>query len=281
MIKNTTLMKLKRILSKFDHIYKNYVSKIERGFFFRYNFIYKNYLRLIKGFKFSPLIPQNVVWMNTTLKTKGELDFTVRKIIDSKLNLHPNILEKNWDSLISLNIILHNSDNSARLLDAGGEINSLILSWLYQFGYANLNCLNLTFKKKSKRGNIQYFPGDLTNTVFPDDYFDIITCLSVIEHGVNEERFFKEMYRILKKGGLLITSTDYWEIKIDTTDYSAYGTPVYIYDKNSIENLLKIAYNNGFQLFSSEIDYTCQDKVATWKKFNLNFTFIIFCLQKQ
>ena len=281
MIKNTILMKLKRILLKFDEIYENYFSLIERGFFLQYNFFYKNYLRVIKGFKFNPLIPKNVEWRNTTLKTKDEVDFAIRKLNNSKLNPHPNVPEKNWDSLIALNLILQNNDSSARILDAGGEINSLILSWLYQFGYMNLNCLNLTFKKKSKRGNIEYFPGDLTNTIFPDDYFDIITCLSVIEHGVNEDIYFEEMHRILKKGGLLITSTDYWESKIDTHNYYAYGNPIYVYNKNSIKNLLKIAYDNGFKLFSSEIDYKCQNKVVNWKKFNLNFTFIIFCLQKQ
>lgn len=273
-------MKFKRLLKKIEQVYENYISKIERGFFIKYPFFYKNYLRLIKGFRFSPLIPRNVNWINTTLKSKDELDLAIRKIKNSRLNLHPSIPEKNWDSLIALNIILQNTDPSARILDAGGQINSLILSWLYQFGYSNLNCLNLRFKKKSKRGGIEYFPGDLTNTIFPDNYFDIITCISVIEHGVDEKLYFKEMYRILKRNGLLITSTDYWEFKIKISNKIAYNNPVFVHDKNSIKDLLKRAYDQGFELFGSNLDLKSKEKVAYWKEFDLSFTFLIFCLKK-
>jgi ubiquinone/menaquinone biosynthesis C-methylase UbiE len=132
-----------------------------------------------------------------------------------------------------------------------------------------------------KRGKIEFIPGDLTNTDFPDNFFDIITCISVVEHGVNEEKYFKEMHRILKKGGLLITSTDYWESKLDKINNFAYNNPVFVYDKESIQNLLKKAYNKGFKLFGPEIDLSCQDKVVHWKRFSLKFTFLIFCLQKK
>jgi len=44
--------------------------------------------------------------------------------------------------------------------------------------------------------------------------FDYITSLSVIEHGVNIQNYFKEMNRILKKGGVLLTSSDYWPDKL-------------------------------------------------------------------
>ncbi len=47
--------------------------------------------------------------------------------------------------------------------------------------------------------------------------FDYITSLSVIEHGVNIENYFKEMNRVLKKGGMLLTSTDYWYDKINNS----------------------------------------------------------------
>ena len=49
-----------------------------------------------------------------------------------------------------------------------------------------------------------------------DSYFDSIICLSVIEHGFNEDLFFSQFSRILKKGGFLILSFDYWEKKINT-----------------------------------------------------------------
>ena len=274
-------MKLKRILLKLEDIYESYIIKLEQGYLLKHHIIYKNYLRLLKGFKFHPIIPKNIFWENSTLKSKEEVDLAINNITNLNLNLKLDVTEKNWDSLIALKITLQNTDKSAEILDAGGQITSLILHWLYQYGYGNLKCLNLIFDKKMKRGKIEFIPGDLTNTDFPDNYFDVITCISVIEHGVNEEKYFEEMNRILKKGGLLITSTDYWENKLDVLNKFAYNNPVFIYDKNSIQNLVNKANNNGFRLFGPEIDFSCQDKVVFWKKIGLKFTFLIFCLQKE
>lgn len=50
---------------------------------------------------------------------------------------------------------------------------------------------------------------DLEKTNFKNNMFDYITSLSVIEHGVNIQNYFKEMNRILKKGAVLLTSSDY------------------------------------------------------------------------
>ena len=143
-----------------------------------------------------------------------------------------------------------------------------------------LKCLNLTFNKRIKRGDIEFIPGDLTKTPFPNNHFDAITCISVIEHGVDEIKYFKEMYRILKKGGLLITSMDYWENEIDRISGLAYNNPIYMYNKNSIRNLLEKALKQGFILFGPDVDLNCQNKVVKWEKFNLDFTFLIFSLQK-
>ena len=274
-------MKLKSLTSKIETFYENYIARIEKGYLLKYHFIYKNYLRLVKGFRFSSNIPNKIPWMNTTLKNREEVNLAIKIIKASKLNLHPNVPEKNWDSLIALNIITQNRDKSAVILDAGGEKTSLIIFWLYQLGYSNLNCLNLTFNKRIKRGDIEFIPGDLTRTPFPNNYFDIVICISVIEHGVDKVKYFEEMNRILKKGGFLITSTDYWESKIETAGKLAYNNPISIYDKDSVKSLLNNAFKSNFRLYGPEIDLSCRDKVVNWKMFNLEFTFLIFCLQKK
>jgi SAM-dependent methyltransferase len=48
----------------------------------------------------------------------------------------------------------------------------------------------------------------LEETNYECNTFDFVTSLSVIEHGVDIHKYFMEMNRILKKGGLLLTSTD-------------------------------------------------------------------------
>ena len=42
---------------------------------------------------------------------------------------------------------------------------------------------------------------------FKVNFFDVITCLDVIEHVIDPNALLKEMYRVLKKNGTLILST--------------------------------------------------------------------------
>ncbi len=57
---------------------------------------------------------------------------------------------------------------------------------------------------------------------FPDNFFDTVYSKSVIEHFHYPERFVKEIYRVLKPGGLVITLCPSWEYnnKIYFEDYT-------------------------------------------------------------
>ena len=81
---------------------------------------------------------------------------------------------------------------------------------------------------------IHYEPGDATDTRFDTESFDAITCLSVVEHGVDLDGYFREAARILKPGGALVTSTDYFPDPVDTAGKHAYGVPVKIFDRDEI-----------------------------------------------
>ncbi|KKN66593.1 hypothetical protein LCGC14_0470080 [marine sediment metagenome] len=268
------------ILSKIKSLLKVFFRRLKITLILRSNIIYKNYLKYYKGLKFAPKPLIEVPWENTTLKSRSDVNLALKIIKNSNLNLHPNI-EKNWDSLIALKTILQNSTVSSRILDAGGDFDSIILHWLYQFNYKHLYALNLIFKKRVRKGYIENIPGDLTKTLFPDNYFDIITCFSVIEHDVDRDQYFKEMNRILKPNGLLITSTDFWSSKIDTEGLKAFNNPVYIFDKNSVKELLQKARNHNFKTFGRNIELNCQEKVVSWERYNLKYTFLIFSLQKE
>ncbi len=276
---NSHKNKSKTIISKMRSLLKAYLKRFKINLLLKNPFIYKRYLKYIKGLKFTPKPLIKIPWSNTTLKSREDIELALKIIKNSNLNFHPE-REKNWDSLIALKTILQNSSPSSRILDAGGDFFSIILNWLYQFNYKHLSALNLIFKKRIRKGNIEYIPGDLTKSRFPDNYFDIITCLSVIEHGVDGDKYFREMNRILKPNGLLITSTDYWISKIDTKGLVAYNNPIYIFDKKSIEILLEKAKKYGFRVFGNNVELNCQEKVVNWKKFNLTYTFLIFCLKK-
>lgn len=67
--------------------------------------------------------------------------------------------------------------------------------------------------KLLKRYKVNYQNGDLTNLPFQDEYFDVVSCVSVLEHLLPEDRIkgIKEMARVVKKGGKLIITYDKYE----------------------------------------------------------------------
>jgi len=132
----------------------------------------------------------------------------------------------------------------------GGELYSVILPWLFLCGFRDLTCINLVFKKKINRDPIIYEYGDITNTKFRNNSFEAITCLSVIEHGVDLEEYFKEMSRILKPGGILITSTDYWSTPIDTKNQVVYGLPIHVFTTDQVLKTINIAIKYGLTLIN-------------------------------
>ena len=121
---------------------------------------------------------------------------------------------------------------------------------------------------------------NLEATNYQNDMFDFVTSLSVIEHGIDIQRYFIEMNRILKKGGFLMTSTDYWPEKIiNTKCVLSQGTPDKIFDRNEIEYAITIGEKSGLKLIEP-IDYTHMDKVVHWKETGLDYTFIFFAMKK-
>ena len=218
-------------------------------------------------------------WHNAVLKTTEEAGGALRQV--HKLGLPPiRDLPKNWDSLAALDVILRRTAKDARVFDAGGELYSMILQWLYLYGYRNLSAGNLVFRKPIRKGPIVYHYSDITDTGFDSGLFDAITCLSVIEHGVDLPSYFREMSRILKPGGVLVTSTDYFESPVDTQGQVAYGVPIHIFDKSEIVDALEIARTFGLVLISP-LDLGSNEKVITWGgRHHLCYTFVVISLQK-
>jgi hypothetical protein len=87
------------------------------------------------------------------------------------------------------------------------------------------------------------------------------------------------MARILKPGGILITSTDYFDTKIDSKAQIAYGMPIHIFTREEITETLETARLFGLTP-TGPLDLNIGEKVVHWKKYDLCFTFVIFSLLK-
>lgn len=243
----------------------------------RYKPIYRFYLKCkygTNGLSESPNCPLP----NRVLQSRAEWEEALRKGKELRLPLHRSE-GKNWDHLAAVYAIVSTFPRSAVVLDAGAEFYSNVLPALFVYGYEHLYGMNLSFADPARRGPIRYLPGDITQTGFPDSFFDAITCMSVIEHGVPLRPYFQEMFRLLKPGGILITSTDYYPDHIDTMNQVAHGTPIKIFSRQEAEEMLSMASGCGFER-TAQIGLDCKARPVRWDLYNLEFTFLIFTLRK-
>lgn len=61
---------------------------------------------------------------------------------------------------------------------------------------------------EAERGNL--FVADLLHIPFPSDFFPTVVCSEVLEHVPNVRLAVREIYRVMKKNGVLIVSSPNW-----------------------------------------------------------------------
>ena len=216
---------------------------------------------------------------NGVLLTHDEVALSTRVVREAGLPEY-SVAAKNWDSLGAYGSILDRTTPDARVLDSGGIMESVIVTWLWLAGYRDLWCINPIFVRPFRHAAIHYEPGDATGTRFADEWFDAITCLSVVEHGVDLDGYFREAARILKPGGVLITSTDYFSEPIDVRGARAYGTDVKIFTRTEIEDALALASGYGL-VPTGPVPLESDDKPVHWELTGLDYTFVMFTLVKE
>ena len=100
---------------------------------------------------------------------------------------------------------------------------------------------------------VKYVIGDLMDTKLPDSYFQNITCLSVIEHEVDIQKFVTEVSRILSDSGKLYLTFDYWNPKLKTT-VKLYGLAWSPLDQDETQILIKEFESKNLYLVD-EVDW--------------------------
>jgi SAM-dependent methyltransferase len=179
------------------------------------------------------------------LKSFAEIDAAVAIVQKEGIIPHPCV-PKNWD--LSLVIPRLAGD----VIDMGCN-GSMVLA----------NCVKR--KLAGKKIGIDLIPsqeppgavhlvGSLTETELESRSFDCITCLSVIEHGVNVPDFFRESARLLRESGRLFITFDYWDPKIHPT-MTILGLPWCIFSKDDVTAMIWVADQYGLKL-ASPVDWT-------------------------
>ena len=198
-------------------------------------------------------------------------------LVASGLPLHVDI-PKNWDNNIALNACLTSKMSQySPILDVGATADSAILSSLQRCGYFNVYSINPDQHQDFEQDGVCFVKGDITCTRFPNNMFGFISCLSVIEHGVDVMAFFTECHRIMKSGARLVVSTDYWSYPVDTQGIVLWGQPFKIFTPADITNMIDIAAKCGFYLLVP-FDPATSDPIIL--NMGLRYTFACLIFEK-
>jgi len=137
----------------------------------------------------------------------------------------------------------------------------------------------LLIRRKVLRRPYQLRKRDLTRTQLREDSFDLALCISVLEHGVDPGTFLEEASRLLRNGGILYFSVDYWEEKMSSEDVMEFGKPWNIFSREEIEQMLRQAARVGFVPLNGDDVQRCNSRVVEWQQ--RRFTFLSACLRLQ
>lgn len=195
--------------------------------------------------------------MNEFLKTKDQIDQATKWLIGNGYQSHP-ISCKDYE-LAEMTKYLEDGD----IIDLGAN-GSFVLH--------NAIIKNIKGRKVgvdlsevagfNKAEGVEYYQQDLMNTSFEDNSFDTIFCASVIEHQVDIKRFSKECSRLLRSGGTLFLSFDYYNPKPDTSKTKLYSLDWNILDEKDVLSLIHEMELAGLTV-GSEIDWTLSHPVIT------------------
>lgn len=106
--------------------------------------------------------------------------------------------------------------DSVNILDAGSGCAFFPYYLRHKFPNAMVCCCDLDARldsffsniNKNTQTNIDFKVYDLRKLGYRDNLFDVVYCISVLEHTTNYEEIIKEFKRVLKPDGLLIITFD-------------------------------------------------------------------------
>lgn len=183
---------------------------------------------------------------------------------------------KSWDVEKSATFLTAQLPRSARVLDLGAYASELPYV-LRAGGFRSVAGIDTNATLHTMPGGVRHVRGDFHRAPFRERAFDAITAISVIEHGLDAERLFAEVSRLLHDGGLFVASTDYWPDKIDTSGLTAFGVSWTIFSRRELLAMLDTAAR--FDLHpAGAIELDARDAVIRWNE--RRYTFAWLALRK-
>jgi SAM-dependent methyltransferase len=174
-----------------------------------------------------------------------------------------------------------------------GPGHGFTLKLLHTLGFENISGIDYELSPRWRLERLKSFfkktfspysviqAGDLCDTKIASSSCDFITCISVIEHGVDVEAFAKEASRLLRPEGQIWVTFDYWEPASDNTadEVKIFGLPWNIFDRNKVERMIESAKKYGLELKDTAVSIPeCREKTLDY--FGKQYTFMGIAFKK-
>jgi SAM-dependent methyltransferase len=200
--------------------------------------------------------------------------------------------EKTWD-LYRLYELVRTAPRESRVVDLGCA-GLCALKMLRTMGFSRLAGIDLSiswrdrvsqvwsmWKRRTLTPPFRLRRADITRTGFANGAFDIAVSISTVEHGVDLALFVREAARILRPGGILFVTTDYWSEGVSVEgDFRPYGLPWHVFDQKQISDMIALADQYGLKLLEPRArEMECGDRCVAWS--GCEYTFICLAFRKR
>ncbi|WP_432798319.1 class I SAM-dependent methyltransferase [Poriferisphaera sp. WC338] len=209
--------------------------------------------------------------MIQVLKESSQVHTSIQQLSRMALPLHVTA-QKNWDHKLLVDL-LEGVSKETKILDLGSG-DGFTLTLLHHLGYKQIFGIDYAKPRRSRRETLRrifrpfkFDPanlitiGDICRTHFPEESFEWMTCISVIEHGVDLAVFFEEVARLLAPGGRLLITFDYWHDfdSSQTQEIQIFDLPWKIFNENSVRKMINLASEYCLEIADSSL---CMTKAA-------------------
>lgn len=121
---------------------------------------------------------------------------------------------------------------TGRFLDVGCGAGTLLKVALNQNWQAEGLEVSDSSVEFLRANSFKVFHGELNEAAFPENHFDVVTAVEIIEHIPDPQELFDESYRILRPGGLFWGTTPHGNGlsgKVLGTDWSCVAPPEHLH----------------------------------------------------
>ena len=184
---------------------------------------------------------------------------------------------KSWDVALFARVLTESFPSTAAILDVG-SVGSELPWTLHLASFRNLlGCdVDPKVRKMPFAGSIGYHVGEMHNIGLADGTLDAITAVSTVEHGVDIPAFLRTAAVLLRPGGMLCISTDYWPEKISTDGLFPFGMPWTIFSELEIERLIAEAADVGLALNDCAQIPPADEAPVSWNGKQYTFIALVF-----